>query len=72
MLPIPYLELTTFTEKNRILTKSSEKKSSPKSIPKPKGSIGQKGYSLIHHMGLDPENEEEKSLYSNILVSSSR
>jgi hypothetical protein len=39
-------------------------------IPKPKGSVGQKGYSLIKHMRLDPEVEEEKDLYNDILVSS--
>lgn len=38
-------------------------------IPKPKGSVGQKGYSLIEHMKLNPEDEEEKSRYSDILVS---
>ena len=61
--------LTTFAEKNRILAKGSEKTNSLKMILKPKGSIGQKGYSLIEHMRLDPEDEEQKSLYSNILVS---
>jgi hypothetical protein len=59
----------TLTEKNRILSKSSQKKSSHKVIPKPKGSIGQKGYSLIQYMRLDPEDEEDKGLYNNILVS---
>lgn len=59
----------TPTEKNRILGKDSEKRSALKMIPKPKGSIGQKGYSLIEYMRLDPEDEEEKGLYSNILVS---
>jgi hypothetical protein len=63
------LELTTPTEKNRILKKDSQKQSTPKVIPKPKGSIGQKGYSLIKHMGLNPDEEEEKGLYSNVLVS---
>jgi hypothetical protein len=38
-------------------------------ISKPKGSIGQKGYSLIEHMRLDPNNEDDKGLYNNILVS---
>jgi hypothetical protein len=59
----------TFAEKNRILGKGSQKQSSLKMITKPKGSIGQKGYSLIQHMRLDPEDEEEKGLYNNILVS---
>ena len=62
-------ELTVFAEKNRILAKGSQKQSSLKTIPKPKGSIGQKGYSLIEHMRLDPDKEDDKCLYNNILVS---
>jgi hypothetical protein len=56
-------------EKNRILARGSQKKSSLKMISKPKGTIGQKGYSLIEHMRLNPEDEEQKGLYNDILVS---
>lgn len=63
------LGLTHIAEKNRILSRGSPKKSAQKMIPKPKGSVGQKGYSLIEHMKLNPEDEEEKSRYSDILVS---
>jgi hypothetical protein len=57
-------------EKNRILMRGSEKRSTLKiSIPKPKGSVGQKGYRLIECMKLNSEDEEEKGLYNNILVS---
>lgn len=61
--------LTTLAEKNRVMAKGPERPGLLKAIPRPKGSIGQKGFSLIEHMQLDPEKEEEKGLYSNILVS---
>jgi hypothetical protein len=61
--------LKALAEKNWILAKSSQKASAPKMTPKPRGSIGQKGYSLIEHMRLDPNSEDDKDLYNNILVS---
>ena len=52
--------------------RGSPKKSALKMIPKPKGSVGQKGYSLIEHMKLNPEDDKEKGLYNDILVSPQR
>jgi hypothetical protein len=59
----------TIAEKNWILTKGSQKQKPLKVITKPKGSVGQKGCSLIERTRLDPEGEEEKGLHSNALVS---
>ena len=56
-------------EKNWILAGGPKKKSPLKMISKPKGTIGQKGYSLIKYMRLNPEDEEQKGLYNDILVS---
>jgi hypothetical protein len=38
-------------------------------IKRPKGSIGDKGFSLINEMKLDKSNPKDKSLYNDILVS---
>jgi hypothetical protein len=38
-------------------------------IPKPKGSIGKAGFSLIAAMMLDKHNPKDKALYNDILVS---
>jgi hypothetical protein len=38
-------------------------------IPKPKGSVGAAGFSLISAMKLDKQNSKDKALYNDILVS---
>jgi hypothetical protein len=40
-----------------------------KMIPKPKGSVGAAGFSLIAEMKLDKHNRADKALYNDILVS---
>ena len=37
-------------------------------IPKPKGSVGAAGFSLIAAMRLDKYNSKDKALYNDILV----
>jgi hypothetical protein len=37
-------------------------------IPKPKGSVGEAGFSLITEMKLDKYNPKDKALYNDILV----
>ena len=38
-------------------------------IPKPKGSVGEAGFSLITAMRLDKQDSKDKALYNDILVS---
>jgi hypothetical protein len=59
--------LCRVAEKRRILARDHD--GEMEMIAKPKGTVGTKGYSLIKNMQLDPKNEEEKGLYSDILVS---
>jgi hypothetical protein len=37
-------------------------------IPKPKGSVGAAGFSLIAEMKLDKQQQKDKALYNDILV----
>ena len=63
-------ELTRILEKNRLLRKTAKRNDRPpKSIPKPKGSVGKSGFSLMASMGLDKTNVKERLLYNKILVS---
>jgi hypothetical protein len=59
-----------FSEKNRLLKAGHKLQETTRNvIPKPKGSVGNAGYSLIAKMQLDPEDRDDKILYNDILVS---
>ena len=60
-----------YTEKNQLLNRGTMVQTSQISqvIPKPKGSVGAAGFSLISAMKLDKHNSEDKALYNDILVS---
>src|SRR5882724_10982382 len=59
-----------FSDKNRLLrrTATTQTSQASKTIPKPKGSVGAAGFSLIAEMKLNKQNEEDKALYNDILV----
>lgn len=58
---------TYYAAKNHILMK--EKDTNIEMIPRPKGTAGSNGFSLISKMGLNKDVEEDKTLYYDILVS---
>jgi hypothetical protein len=59
-----------FLDKNRLLhcTATAEASQTSMTIPKPKGSVGAAGFSLITAMKLDKYDWKDKSLYNDILV----
>jgi hypothetical protein len=61
----------TYVDKNRLLNRGTTVQTSRTSemIPKPKGSVGETGFSLIAAMKLDKHNPKDKTLYNDILVS---
>jgi hypothetical protein len=59
-----------YSEKNRLLSRAGTTQASQasKMIPRPKGSVGAAGFSLITAMKLDKSNPIDKTLYNDILV----
>jgi hypothetical protein len=59
-----------YPEKNRLLRRAGTSQASQASqlIPKPKGSVGAAGFSLITEMKLNKYNPKDKALYNDILV----
>ena len=58
--------------KNWLLMRSAtetERQVTPAMIPKPKGTVGVKGFSLMMEMGLNKDDPEDNTRYKDILVS---
>lgn len=58
-------------EKNRQLMNESEKLTPLENliVPRPKGCVGSKGYSLIAMLGLDKDDDKDKRLFNDLKVS---
>jgi hypothetical protein len=55
------------SDKNRLLRRAAMTEN-PTIIHRPKGSVGEAGFSLITEMKLDKQSSKDKGLYNDILV----